>query len=154
MPQKKYLVTLSDVERNRLDGLISSGKRPARTLTRAHILLKADLADGGPAWDDARIADAFRCGRRTVERVRQRFVESGLDAALTHKLQDRPSRTPVLDGAAEARLIAIACSEPPDGRAAWTLGLLADRLVELQVVGSVSRDTVRRALKKTRSSRG
>ena len=154
MPQKKYLVTLSDDEREHLDALISSGKRSARTLTRAHILLKADQAEGGPAWDDARIADAFRCGRRTVERVRQRLVESGLEAALTHKPQDRPSRAPVLDGAAEARLIAIACSEPPDGRAAWTLSLLADKLVELEVVGTVSRHTVRRVLKKTPSSRG
>jgi transposase len=154
MPQKKYLVTLTPDERDHLDGLISSGKRSARTLTRARVLLKADQADGGSAWDDARIADAFGCGRRTVERVRQRFVETGLDAALTHKPQDRPSRTPVLDGAAEARLIAVACSEPPDGRAAWTLRLLADKLVEMAVVGAVSRYTVRRALKKTRSSRG
>jgi transposase len=154
VPQKKYIVTLSGEERDHLDGLISSGKRSARTLTRAHVLLKADQAEGGPAWDDARIADAFGCGRRTVERVRQRFVESGLEAALTHKPQVRPSRTPILDGAAEARLIAIACSAPPDDRAAWTLKLLADKLVELEVVGSVSRDTVRRALKKTPSSRG
>jgi len=154
MPQKKYLVTLSPDERHHLACLLSSGKRSARTLTRARILLKADQADGGPAWDDARIADALGCGRRTVERVRQRFVESGLDAALTHKPQDRPSRTPVLDGAAEARLIAVACSDPPGDRAAWTLTLLADKLVELEVVGSVSRDTVRRVLKKTRSSRG
>ena len=154
MPQKKYLVTLSPDEWSHLKGLVSSGKRSARTLTRARILLKADQADGGPAWDDARIADALGCGRRTVERVRQRFVEAGVDAALTHKPQDRPSRTPVLDGAAEARLIAVACSEPPDGRAAWTLKLLADKLVELEVVESVSRYTVRRALKKTRSNRG
>jgi transposase len=154
MPQKKYLVTLSAGERAHLDSLVTSGKRSARTVTRAHILLKADQADGGPRWDDGRIADAFRCGRRTVERVRQRFVEAGLEAALTHKAQDRPSRSPVLDGAAEARLIAVACSAPPEDQAAWTLSLLADRLVELEVVESVSRDTVRRVLKKTRSSRG
>jgi hypothetical protein len=154
MPQKKYLVTLSDEEHAHLTSLLSSGKRSARTLTRARILLKADQADNGPRWDDARIADAFGCGQRTVERVRQRFVELGLEAALVHKPQARPSRTPVLDGAAEARLIAVACSEPPTGRAVWTLKLLADKLVELEVVGSVSRDTVRRTLKKTRSSRG
>jgi transposase len=154
MPQKKYLVTLTAEERNQLGGLISSGRRSARTLTRARVLLKADQADGGPAWDDTRIADALGCGRRTVERVRQRFVESGLESALNHKPQDRPSRTPVLDGAAEARLIAVACSEPPDSRATWTLTLLADKLVELEVVGSVSRDTVRRTLQKTRSSPG
>src|SRR3954471_18302873 len=123
MPQKKYLVTLATGERDHLDRLTTSGRRFAPTLTRVHILLKADQADGGPAWDDARIAEAFGCGRRTVERVRQRFGESGLEAALAHKAQDRPSRTPVLDGAAEARLIAVACSEPPDDRAAWTLSL-------------------------------
>jgi transposase len=154
MPQKKYLVTLSPEERSQLAGLVSSGKRSARTLTRAHILLKADQADGGPAWEDGRIADAFGCGLRTVERVRQRFVEAGLDVALVHKPQDRPSRTPVLDGAAEARLIAVACSTPPEDRVAWTLKLLAGKLVELEVVESVSRDTIRRVLKKTRSSRG
>jgi transposase len=154
MPQKKYLVTLTAEERTQLSSLLSSGRRSARTLTRARILLKADQTDGGPAWDDRRIADALGCGHRTVERVRQRFVESGLTAALSHKAQSRPSRTPVLDGEAEARLIAVACSEPPDGRAAWTLKLLADKLVELAVVRSVSRATVRRALKKTHSSRG
>jgi hypothetical protein len=154
MPQKKYLVTLSPDERSQLHELLSAGRRSARTLTRAHILLKADQADGGPTWDDARIADAFGCGLRTVERVRQRFVETGMDAALVHKPQDCPSRTPILDGAAEARLIAVACSTPPQDRVAWTLNLLADKLVELEVVESVSRDTVRRVLKKTRSSRG
>jgi hypothetical protein len=154
MPQKKYLVTLIAEERVQLSGLLSAGRSSARTLTRARILLKADQADDGPAWDDGRIADALGCGRRTVERVRQRFVESGVAAALSHKAQTRPSRTPVLDGAAEARLIAVACSEPPDGRAAWTLELLADKLVELAVVESVSRATVRRVLKKTHSSPG
>jgi hypothetical protein len=117
MPQKKYLVTLSAEERDHLGRLVSSGRRSARTLARAHVLLKADQADGGPAWDDARIADAFGCGRRTVERVRQRFVESGLDAALTHKPQDRPSRTRVLDGAAEARL-PVGADGPADIRPA------------------------------------
>src|SRR5437764_805111 len=124
MPQKKYLVSLSVEEREHLNRLTSSGKRSARTLTRARILLKADQAQGGPAWDDARITDALGCGCRTVERIRQRFVEAGLGAALAHKPQDRPSRTPVLDGAAEARLMALACSAPPDDRAAWTLQLL------------------------------
>jgi transposase len=149
MPAKRYLVELTSEERQELTKLVSAGRRSARTLTRARILLKADQADGGPAWDDGRIADALGCGRRTVERVRQRLVEEGLEAALTHKPQARPSRQPVLDGAAEARLIALACSEPPDGRSGWTLRLLADRLVELEVVDSVSYETVRRALKKT-----
>ena len=154
MPQKRYLVTLTPEERQRLADLLSAGKRSALTLTRARILLKADQADGGPAWPDDRIAEALDCGVRTVERVRQRFVERGLEAALGRKPQDRPSRERKLDGRAEARLIALACSEPPDGRAAWTLQLLADKLVELRVVDSVCDETVRRALKKTRSNRG
>ena len=154
MPHKRYLVTLTPEEREHLAGLLSAGRRSALTLTRARILLKADQADGGPAWSDDRIAEALDCGLRTVERVRQRFVERGLEAALGRKPQDRPSRERKLDGRAEARLIALACSEPPDGRAAWTLQLLADKLVELNVVDSVCDETVRRVLKKTRSSRG
>jgi len=153
MPHKKYLVTLTPEERRWLTGLLSAGKRSALTLTRARILLKADQAKGGPAWEDADIADALDCGLRTVERVRQRFVERGLDPALGRKPQDRPSRERKLDGAAEARLIALACSAPPDGRARWTLKLLADRLVQLEVVESVSDETVRRVLKKTSCGR-
>jgi transposase len=149
MPAKRYLVELTPEERQELTRLVSAGRRSARTVTRARILLKADQAPGGPGWDDGRIADALGCGRRTVERVRQRLVEDGLDAALTHKPQARPSVAPKLDGRAEAKLIALACSDPPDGRAGWTLRLLADRLVELEVVESVSYETVRRALKKT-----
>lgn len=149
MPAKRYRVELTPDERQALTKLATAGKRSARTLTRARILLQADQAAGGPAWDDGRIADALGCGRRTVERVRQRLVEAGLDPALTDKPQARPSVAPKLDGAAEARLIALACSEPPDGRAGWTLRLLADRLVELEVVDAVSYETVRRALKKT-----
>src|SRR5262249_11089541 len=151
---KKYLVTLTADEREHLAGLLSAGQRSALTLARARILLKADQADGGPAWPDDRIAEALDCGVRTVERVRHRFVERGLEAALGPKPQDRPSRDRKLDGRAEARLVALACSEPPDGRAAWTLQLLADKLVELRVVDSVCDEAVRRALKKTRSSRG
>lgn len=150
MPQKKYLVTLTPEEREQLAGLLSAGKRSALTLARARILLKADQTDGGPAWPDDRIAEALDCGVRTVERVRQRFVERGLEAALGRKPQDRPSRERKLDGRAEARLIALACSEPPDGRAAWTLQLLANKLVELKIVDTVCDETVRRVLKKTR----
>jgi hypothetical protein len=153
MPTKRYLVTLTVDERGQLAALVRVGKRSARTITRARILLQADQADGGPAWEDARIAEALGCGHRTVERVRERFVTAGLDAALHHKPQERPSRQPVLDGAAEAKLIALACATTPDGRRDWTLRLLADKLVELEVVPSVSRETVRRVLKKTRSSR-
>ena len=154
MPHKKYLITLTADEREHLAGLLSAGKRSALALARARILLKADQAQGGPAWPDDRIAEALDCGVRTVERVRQRFVERGLEQALGRKPQDRPSRQRKLDGRAEARLVALACSQPPDGRAAWTLQLLADKLVELKVVDSVCDETVRRALKKTRSSRG
>jgi transposase len=154
MPQKKYLVTLNPEEREQLAAMLTAGKRSALTLARARILLKADQADGGPAWADDRIAEALDCGLRTVERVRQRFVERGLEAALGRKPQDRPSRERKLDGRAEARLIALACSEPPDGRAAWTLQLLADKLVELKIVDAVCDETVRRVLKKTNSSRG
>jgi hypothetical protein len=153
VPQKKYLVTLTSEERDHLTGLVSAGKRSALTITRARILLKADQADGGPAWEDARIAEALDCGPRTVERVRQRFVECGLERALGRKPQDRPSRERKFDGAAEARLIALACSAPPTGRARWTMKLLADKLVELEVFDAVSDETVRRVLKKTRSSR-
>ena len=151
---KKYKVTLTGAEREQLAGLIAAGKAAALKLAHARVLLKADQADGSPAWTDERIAEAVEVSVATVERVRQRFVEQGLDAALSRKRQDRPSRQPVLDGAAEARLIALACSEPPAGRKEWTMQLLADKLVELRVVGAVCDETVRRRLKKTRSSRG
>ena len=150
MPATKYLVTLTADERDDLARLIAAGRANARTLAHARILLKADQADGGPARDDARVAEATEVTARTVERVRRRFVERGWEAALHRKPQDRPSRERKLDGAAEARLVALACSEPPDGRAGWTLRLLADRLVELEVVDTVSDETVRRALKKPR----
>jgi transposase len=146
---KKYRVTLTDEERQHLQAMIAAGKAAAKTLAHARILLKADQADGGPAWPDHRIAEALEVSVATVERVRQRLVEHGLDAALRRKQQDRPSREPVLDGRAEARLIALACSPPPLGRAVWTMQLLADKLVELEVVDSISDETVRLALKKT-----
>jgi hypothetical protein len=149
---KKYKVTLTAAERLSLRGLIAAGTS-ALKLTHARILLKADAGPDGPAWTDARIAEAVEVNRTTVEQVRQRFVEHGLQAALVRKQQDRPSRERKLDGAGEARLIALACSAPPHGRAAWTLRLLADRLVELEVVDTISTETVRQALKKTSSSR-
>ena len=151
---KKYTVALTAAERQQLSQLIASGRTAAQKLTHARILLKADAGPGGPAWTDRRIAQALEVSVATVERLRQRLVEEGLDAALARKKQDRPSRERKLDGRAEARLIALACSQPPDGRAAWTLQLLADKLVELRVVDSVCDETVRRVLKKTRSSRG
>jgi transposase len=150
----KYKVTLTAEERQELQALIAAGRAAAKKLMHARILLKADAADGGPAWPDERIAEALEVSAATAGRVRRRFVEEGLAAALVRKKQDRPSRERKLDGRAEARLIALACSGPPDGRAAWTLQLLADRLVELRVVDSVCDETVRRVLKKTNSSRG
>ena len=151
---KKYKVTLTAEERQQLSELIAAGKASAQKLAHARVLLKADAADGGPAWPDARIAEAVEVGVATIERIRQRFVEQGLEAALGRKKQDRPSRPRKLDGHAEARLIALACSAPPEGRKEWTMQLLADKLVELRVVDAVCDETVRRALKKTRSSRG
>jgi transposase len=151
---KRYKVTLEDDERQQLHDLIAAGQAAARKLSHARILLKADAADGGPAWPDHRIADALEVSTATVERVRQRFVERGLDAALDRQPRERPSRPIKLDGRAEARLIALACSAPPEGRATWTMQLLADKLVELEVVESISDETVRTTLKKTRSSPG
>jgi transposase len=151
---KKYKVTLTAEERQQLHDLIAAGKAAAQKLTHARILLKADAAVGGPAWTDERMAEALEVSVATVERLRQRFVELGLEAALGRKKQDRPSRERKLDGRAEARLIALACSAPPEGRKEWTLRLLADRLVELEIVDTICHETVRRVLKKTRSSRG
>jgi len=145
---KKYIVTLTADERQVLSDLIAAGKAAAQKLAHARILLKADADDGGPGWPDGRIAEALEISVATIERVRQRFVEEGLEAALVRKKQSRPSREPALDGAAEARLIALACSPAPDGRKAWTMKLLADKLVELEVVPSISDETVRRCLKK------
>ena len=150
---KKYVVTLTAEERQGLLDLIAAGKAAAQKLAHARILLKADAADGGPGWPDHRIAEALEVSTATIERVRQRFVERGLEAALARKPQDRPSRERSLDGRAEARLIALACSTPPDGRKAWTMRLLADKLVELEVVPTISDETVRRPLRKANWSR-
>jgi transposase len=146
---KKYRVALTTEERQGLQDLIAAGKASAQKLAHARILLKADTTPGGPAWTDDRIADAVEVSCATVERVRQRFVEQGLEAALVRKPQERPSRQRKLDGRAEAHLIALACSKPPEGRTEWTMQLLADKLVELQVVASISDETVRRTLQKT-----
>lgn len=151
---KKYKVTLTPDERQQLQELIAAGKAAAKKLAHARILLKADAAAGGPAWPDNRIAEAVEVSTDTVARVRERFVEQGLEAALVRKKQDKPSRERTLDGRAEAKLVALACSAPPEGRTEWTMQLLADRLVELKIVGTISDETVRRTLKKTRSSRG
>jgi transposase len=149
----KYVVRLTPDHRRRLEHMVSSGKHPARVLTRARVLLKADAGTGGPGWEDAAIAEALDCGDRTVARVRQRYAAGGLDAAL-HAKKPTGRQYRKLDGDQEARLIAVACSPAPGGRARWTMKLLADKLVELEVVESIDPATVWRTLKKTRSSRG
>jgi transposase len=145
---KKYIVTLTDEERWKLQTMVSRGKAAARKLTHARILLKADAAPDGPGWSDDTIAEGLEVGRATVERVRQQFVEEGLEAALERRQPRRQYRR-TLDGDAEAHLIALACSQAPEGRSRWTLRLLADRMVALEYVEAVSKDTVSRVLKKT-----
>jgi transposase len=143
----KYIVRLTETERAELQELVSKGKAAAYKIKHAHILLKAD-ADG-PGWGDERIAEAFGCHRNTVFNVRQRLVEQGLEAALERKPRAAPPRQPVCDGEAEAKLIALRCGSPPEGRAKWTLRLLADQAVELEIVPAISYETVRQVLKKT-----
>jgi transposase len=141
--EKRYIVNLTNDERAALEAMLSKGRVSALKLQRARILLAAD--DG---LTDADIADHLDTARSTVENVRRRCVLEGLEAVLDRKKQDRPSRPPKLDGAAEARLVQLACSAPPKGRARWTLSLLADKLVELAIVDTVSVTTVHRRLKK------
>ncbi len=150
---KRYVVRLTDEERRQLEALVRRGRAHARKLLYARILLKTDAAEGGPAWTDERIAEAMETSADTVARERRRSCEEGLEevALMPGKPGRRPRRR-VLDGRSEARLVALACSQPPAGRAGWTLRLLADRMVELGVVEGLSRETVRRTLKKTRSS--
>jgi hypothetical protein len=153
MRKSKYAVYLTETERAQLRTLISSGEAPARRLTHARILLKANQGEGGPGWSDAAIAGAVEIHPDTVARVRRAYVGAGLEAALARKAPARVyPRT--LDGAAEAHLVAVACSDPPAGRERWTLRLLADELVRLEVVPTVSHETVRRTLEQTRSNRG
>lgn len=147
----KYAVRLTDTERARLRTLIGQGVGSARTLTHARILLKADRSDAGPGWTDAAIASAVEVHPATVGRIRRAYVASGLDAALERKLPERVYERR-LDGAGEARLLAVACGAPPEGYAHWTLRLLADELVRLEIVDAVSYETVRRTLKQTLSS--
>ena len=148
MRKTKYAVHLSEEERAHLRTRIGSGTAPARTLTHARILLKANQGEGGPAWTDAAIAAALEVHPATVARVRRAYAEDGLDAALERKAPDRVYPR-ALDGATEARLVALACGDPPEGRERWTLRLLADELVRLGIVDAVSHETVRRTLKQT-----
>jgi transposase len=149
--KKKYPVILSETEREELEGLIAAGIAPARKLTHARILLKADQSTQGPGWVDEKVAEAVEVSQPTVARVRKQYSEEGLEAALNRRAPNREYHRK-LDGEQEARLVALACSEPPQGQARWSLRLLADKLVELEVVEEVSYQTVRRTLKKTPSS--
>ncbi len=133
--------------------MITSGLPPARTLTHARILLKADQAEGGPAWTDEAIRDALDVGLSTISRVRERFVEQSIDDALHRRSTPRP-RQRLLDGTEEAHLLALTCSAAPEGNERWTLRLLADKMVELEYVDRVSHETIRQVLKKMNSSRG
>ena len=149
-PSQKHTIRLSDGERRVLRRLLGAGTAPARTLAHARILLKADVA--GPTWTDAQIREACDVGLATIARVRRAFVTGGLDAALQRKPTTRQYRR-ALDGRQEAHLVALSCSTPPAGQARWSLRLLTERFIELEGT-LVSDETVRRVLKKTRSSRG
>ena len=151
--KKKYIVTLTPVERQMLQAMLSRGKAAARKLMHARILLKADVTAGRPALSDDAIAEGIEAGRATVERVRRQFVEEGLEAALERRKPRRAYRRK-LDGDGEAHLIALACSQAPEGRSRWTLRLLADRMVVLEHVDQLSHETVRAVLKKTSLSLG
>lgn len=153
MRKTKFTVRLPEEERAHLRTLIGQGAAPARKLMHARILLKADQGEGGPAWSDVAIAGAVDIHPATVGRVRRTYVDEGLEAALDRKAPDRVYARR-LDGAAEAHLIAVACSEPPAGRARWTLRLLADELVRLEIVETVSHETIRRTFEQTTSNRG
>jgi len=146
---KRYVVRLTSEERRSLQRLVGAGKAAARKILHAQVLLQADEGPDGPAWRDTQISEALSVHANTVAGIRERFVEQGLEAALNRKKQDRPSRAPKRDGKGEARLIAERCGPPPQGHKRWTLQLLADRLVTLQVVDRISYETVRRTLKKT-----
>jgi transposase len=148
----KYIVRLEGQERERLQALVDEGRGSKSSRQRARVLLKADEAEGAPGWTDERVAEFAEVSLSTVHRVRQQFVEDGLDATMERCASpNRQYRK--LDGVGEAKLIATACSQPPEGRSRWTLHLLADKLVELEVVDSISHECVRATLKKTSFSR-
>jgi transposase len=150
--QKKYIVRLTEEERETCREVIRKRKGSSQKVRRAHILLKAD-ADG-PAWTDAQIAEAFSCRTKTVENIRKRFVEEGFEQTLEGKKPSAPPGNKLVDGKVEAQIIAMRMGSPPPGHARWTLRLMANRLVELEIVPSISHETVRRVLKKTASPGG
>jgi hypothetical protein len=153
MPRKQHVIRLTPADRAEVRALIAAGHAPAHTQTHARILLKCDVGTAGPRWSDAQVAAAVEVSTRTVARVRAGFATHGMAAALGRKHPDRVYRRK-LDDAQEARLIAVACTTPPPGQARWSLRLLANRLVDLEVVDGISPETVRATLKKTPSSRG
>jgi hypothetical protein len=149
---KRYVVRLSADERERLEALIRKGKSPAQRLLKARILLKADVSEAGEGWSDSRIIKALETSVSMVYRVRKQLVEEGLEAVLGRKQRATPAVSPIFDGEKEAKLIALACSKPPKGRARWTLRLLETKVVELGIVDRASDSTIGRTLKKTLSS--
>lgn len=144
---KKYIVRLSKKERSQLKEIVKKLKGTSQKVRRANILLKADAK--GPNWKDAKIAEALTCRVQTVERVRRRLVTEGLESVLDRKKRETPPRTKILDGKQEAEIIALRLGKPPVGFANWTLRLLADQVVELEIAGTISHETVRKTLKKT-----
>jgi Homeodomain-like domain len=145
---KKYVVRLSSEEREQLQVLIRKGKGPASRLLKARILLKADVSEAGEGWSDSRIIEALETGPSMVYRVRRQLVEEGFEAVLSRKQRATPAVQPIFDGEKEAKLIALACSKPPKGRARWSLRLLEDKVVELNIVERASDSTIGRVLKK------
>jgi len=150
---KKYVVRLSTEERVQLEDMIGKGKRSAQLLRKARILLKADVSEAGEGWSDSRIAEALNTSVATVFRTRQQLVEEGFEAVLTRKYNANSARQRIFDGVAEAKLIALTCGPAPEGYAKWTLRLLEEKVVELQIVERASDNTIGRTLKKTFSSR-
>jgi hypothetical protein len=150
---KKYVVRLDAEERDRLDELIRKGKRSAQLLTKARILLKADVSDAGAGWSDSRIAAALDTSIATVERTRRQLVEEGFEAVLARKYNSNSARPRIFDGVAEAKLIALTLSPAPEGFARWSLRLLEEKVVELRIVERASDNTIGRTLKKTFSNR-
>jgi len=151
---KKYTVRLSTEERETLTKLITSGRDPARMFTRGRILLKADQSDNGPGWSDERISEALDVTVQTIERVRKQLVEEGFNAVLSRREYTQKVSRKKIDGDVEAHLVALSCSKPPEGRARWTLRLLADSIVELGYVESISHEAIRQTLKKTNLNHG
>lgn len=151
--KQKYIIKLIDTERSELKALISSGEASARQIRRAYILLKSDSSAGGPNWSYRAICEAYEISSLTIYNVRKNYTEGGLQRAIFRKKPERVYERR-LDGEDEAHLIALACSEPPDGYGRWSLRLLQDRLIRLEIVENISHETIRQTLKKTSSSLG